>query len=116
MWDTFSSLYCSLIVGVLHKQSEELCDPGKCGMSFLEDLAGVSDSPYGRGVVEKLIRQDQNTRQIVCFSALYLCRYLYLIDTTLILTLMWPMSVCSSQVGFKPTTLLKDALITELKS
>ena len=61
-------------LGVLHKQCEEVCDPGKCGMSFLEDLAGVADSPYGRGVVEKLVRQDQKTRQGVCFSVLYLCR------------------------------------------
>ena len=44
-------------------------------MSFLEDLAGVADSPYGRGVVEKLVRQNQKTRQGVCLSALYLCRY-----------------------------------------
>ena len=43
-------------------------------MAFLEDLAGVAESPYGRGVVEKLVRQDQATRDDVCLCGLYLCR------------------------------------------
>ena len=51
-----------------------MCDAGKCGISFLEDISGVAESPYGRGVVEKLVKQDDQSRDNACLSVLFLCR------------------------------------------
>ena len=62
------------ISGFYHKQEEEVCDAGKCGISFLEDISGVAESPYGRGVVEKLVKQDDQSRDNACLSVLFLCR------------------------------------------
>ena len=71
----FVSFQTLSVLGMIHKQAEEVCDTGKCGISFLEDLAGVAESPYGRGVIEKLLRQDDGMRENVCLSSLFICRY-----------------------------------------
>ena len=71
----FVSFQTLSVLGEIHKQAEEVCHTGKCGISFLEDLACVAESPYGRGVIEKLLRQDDGMRENVCLSSLFICRY-----------------------------------------
>ena len=63
----------SLYIGTFHRQEEAVCDLGRCGIAFLEDLSEVLDSSYGKGVVEKLLCKESGApKPDLCLTLMFI--------------------------------------------